>query len=82
MPTSTRTSTSNSERYPAYAISDCVLISRLSYLGVFCIFVAGSCLTYTVGISVYVFGIIRAARKIHKQLINSILGTTLRWLDT
>ena len=48
-----------------------------SYLGVFVIFVALSCLTYTTGISVYVFGIIRAARKIHKQLVNSILGTTL-----
>lgn len=59
-----------------------MLMRSRSYLGVFALFVAGSCLTYTTGIAVYVFGIIRAARKIHKQLIHSILGTTLRWLDT
>ncbi|KAJ7489333.1 P-loop containing nucleoside triphosphate hydrolase protein [Mycena latifolia] len=29
----------------------------------------------------YMLGIIRASRTIHRQLITSILGTTLRWLD-
>ncbi|KAJ7705435.1 P-loop containing nucleoside triphosphate hydrolase protein [Mycena rosella] len=29
----------------------------------------------------YMLGIIRASRTIHRQLINSVLGTTLRWLD-
>ncbi|KZV76920.1 multidrug resistance-associated ABC transporter [Peniophora sp. CONT] len=52
------------------------------YLGIFTVFVALGCVTYTVGVTVYVFGIIRAARKIHRELIHSILGTTLRWLDT
>ncbi|KAI0357911.1 P-loop containing nucleoside triphosphate hydrolase protein [Trametes cingulata] len=29
----------------------------------------------------YVFGSVRAARIVHKELVTSILGTTLRWLD-
>ncbi|KAJ6598427.1 P-loop containing nucleoside triphosphate hydrolase protein [Mycena vulgaris] len=29
----------------------------------------------------YMLGIIRASRTIHRQLIDSVLGTTLRWLD-
>ncbi|KAJ6466832.1 multidrug resistance-associated ABC transporter [Mycena sanguinolenta] len=29
----------------------------------------------------YMFGIIRASQSLHRQLIDSILGTTLRWLD-
>ncbi|TRM65976.1 hypothetical protein BD626DRAFT_427540 [Schizophyllum amplum] len=31
---------------------------------------------------IYTFGSIRASRTIHKQLVDSVLGTTLRWLDT
>ncbi|KAF8883986.1 P-loop containing nucleoside triphosphate hydrolase protein [Infundibulicybe gibba] len=31
---------------------------------------------------VYIFGTLRASRSVHKQLIESVLGTTLRWLDT
>ena len=32
--------------------------------------------------SVYLFGGLRASRAIHRQLISSVLGTTLRWLDS
>ncbi|KAI0325196.1 P-loop containing nucleoside triphosphate hydrolase protein [Cubamyces sp. BRFM 1775] len=32
-------------------------------------------------VSYYVYGSMRAARIVHKQLIVSVLGTTLRWLD-
>jgi ABC-type multidrug transport system fused ATPase/permease subunit len=53
-----------------------------SYLGIFVVFVLGSCFSYLSGTLVYVFGVIRAAKRIHIQLIESILGTTLRWLDT
>ncbi|KAH9041259.1 hypothetical protein EDB85DRAFT_1921835 [Lactarius pseudohatsudake] len=34
------------------------------------------------GYSVYVYGAVRASRTIHRTLIESVLGTTLRWLDT
>ncbi|KAF5345715.1 hypothetical protein D9758_013070 [Tetrapyrgos nigripes] len=35
-----------------------------------------------VGFLVYILGSIRASRSIHKQLVSSVIGTTLRWLDT
>jgi ABC-type multidrug transport system fused ATPase/permease subunit len=58
-------------------------LTRLrSYLGIFVAFLLGSCFTYFTGVLVFLYGLIRAARKIHLQLINAILGTTLRWLDT
>ncbi|KAK7681700.1 hypothetical protein QCA50_015047 [Cerrena zonata] len=48
------------------------------------LYTAVSCLTIildTLVTLVFVFGTIRAARRIHKLLINSVLGSTLRWLD-
>ncbi|KAF8058246.1 hypothetical protein FPV67DRAFT_1565726 [Lyophyllum atratum] len=36
---------------------------------------------YCVSFVIYIYGAIRASRSIHKQLLESILGTTLRWLD-
>ncbi|KAH8997805.1 P-loop containing nucleoside triphosphate hydrolase protein [Lactarius hatsudake] len=38
--------------------------------------------SYTMGFGVYMFGALRASRTIHRTLIESVLGTTLRWLDT
>ncbi|KAF9017850.1 hypothetical protein BDZ89DRAFT_1094212 [Hymenopellis radicata] len=37
---------------------------------------------YIVSFVTYVFGAIRASRTINRKLIESILGSTLRWLDT
>ncbi|KAF9270617.1 hypothetical protein L218DRAFT_983085 [Marasmius fiardii PR-910] len=37
---------------------------------------------YCTGFFIFVLGAIRAARTVHNQLIHSLLGTTLRWLDT
>ncbi|KAH8977506.1 hypothetical protein EDB92DRAFT_772241 [Lactarius akahatsu] len=37
---------------------------------------------YTAGFAVYTFGALRASRTIHRILIDSVLGTSLRWLDT
>ncbi|KAF9007748.1 P-loop containing nucleoside triphosphate hydrolase protein [Hymenopellis radicata] len=37
---------------------------------------------YTFTVGVFVYGILRASRSLHHQLVQSILGTTLRWLDT
>ncbi|KAL7284518.1 hypothetical protein ACG7TL_001809 [Trametes sanguinea] len=36
---------------------------------------------FACSVSYYVFGSLRAARVIHKQLVTSVLSTTLRWLD-
>ncbi|KAE9405089.1 P-loop containing nucleoside triphosphate hydrolase protein [Gymnopus androsaceus JB14] len=37
---------------------------------------------FSIGFVIYLFGALRASRSIHKQLVQSVLGTTLRWLDT
>ncbi|KAI0031305.1 P-loop containing nucleoside triphosphate hydrolase protein, partial [Vararia minispora EC-137] len=52
------------------------------YLGVFVILLGGSVFARGGSAVVFVFGSIRAAKKIHERLIAAILGTTLRWLDT
>ncbi|VDB89909.1 unnamed protein product [Peniophora sp. CBMAI 1063] len=57
-------------------------VSAVFYLGVFCLFVLGSSVSFLTGIWVYTLGVIRAARKIHAQLMDAILGTTLRFLDS
>ncbi|KAF8825214.1 hypothetical protein HHX47_DHR7000133 [Lentinula edodes] len=38
--------------------------------------------TFAVGFIIYLYGVLRASRSIHKQLMQSVLGSTLRWLDT
>ncbi|KAF9030066.1 P-loop containing nucleoside triphosphate hydrolase protein [Rhodocollybia butyracea] len=38
--------------------------------------------TFAIGWIVWMFGALRASRTIHRQLVESVLGTTLRWLDT
>ncbi|KAK0464667.1 P-loop containing nucleoside triphosphate hydrolase protein [Desarmillaria tabescens] len=45
----------------------------LSLLCIFC---------YSAGYTIFTFGSLRAGRLIHQSLIESVLGTTLRWLDT
>ncbi|EMD36164.1 hypothetical protein CERSUDRAFT_84254 [Gelatoporia subvermispora B] len=51
------------------------------YLGVYSALLL--LLTFSFGTSwiVWVFGGIRASQKLHQDLITSVLGTTLRWLD-
>ncbi|KAJ3501228.1 hypothetical protein NLJ89_g9435 [Agrocybe chaxingu] len=41
-----------------------------------------SMLIYAAAYVAYIYGSLRASRTIHRKLIRSILGTTLRWLDT
>ncbi|KZV64704.1 hypothetical protein PENSPDRAFT_656364 [Peniophora sp. CONT] len=57
-------------------------VNPFFYLGVFCLFVLGSSVAFLTGVWVFTLGVIRAARKIHAQLMDAILGTTLRWLDS
>ncbi|KAK0452213.1 hypothetical protein EV421DRAFT_1888046 [Armillaria borealis] len=52
------------------------------YLGVYGLLLLVTFLLYIASFSVYVFGAIRASREINSRLMKSILGTTLRWLDT
>ncbi|KAH7905737.1 P-loop containing nucleoside triphosphate hydrolase protein, partial [Hygrophoropsis aurantiaca] len=52
------------------------------YLSVYALLLASSCVTYSIGYILYIYGTMRASRKIHRRLIQSVLGTTLRWLDT
>ncbi|KAJ3523042.1 hypothetical protein NMY22_g11626 [Coprinellus aureogranulatus] len=52
------------------------------YLGVYAACCLLAFLLWVLANLVYIFGTIRASRTLHKDLIASILGTTLRWLDT
>lgn len=38
-------------------------------------------ITYITGYAVFVYGTLRASRTLHRGLVMSVLGTTLRWLD-
>ncbi|KAI0918391.1 hypothetical protein AcV5_002391 [Taiwanofungus camphoratus] len=52
------------------------------YLSVYAVLTLVAMVLYCTCWIVYLFGTIRAWKDIHKKLISSILGTTLRWLDT
>ncbi|KAH9028054.1 hypothetical protein EDB83DRAFT_2526416 [Lactarius deliciosus] len=52
------------------------------YLIVYGLIILAATASYMMGYGVYVFGALRASRTIHRTLIESVLGTTLRWLDT
>ncbi|KAI9444468.1 hypothetical protein H4582DRAFT_1805817 [Lactarius indigo] len=52
------------------------------YLTVYVLILLAGATCYTTGYGVYVYGAVRASRVIHRTLIESVLGTTLRWLDT
>ncbi|KAI9449923.1 hypothetical protein BJY52DRAFT_1192187 [Lactarius psammicola] len=52
------------------------------YLTVYGLILLTATTSYSMGYAVYVFGAVRASRSIHRNLIESVLGTTLRWLDT
>ncbi|KAF9016393.1 hypothetical protein BDZ89DRAFT_1094518 [Hymenopellis radicata] len=62
--------------------SDAAEISVFYYLGIYSSFTVGASIFYTFTVGVFVYGILRASRSLHHQLVQSILGTTLRWLDT
>ncbi|GLB36501.1 putative atp-binding cassette [Lyophyllum shimeji] len=51
------------------------------YLGVYGALLLGAVVLYCLSFVIYIYGAIRASRIIHKQLVESVLGTTLRWLD-
>ncbi|KAH9972688.1 hypothetical protein BJV74DRAFT_879749 [Russula compacta] len=57
-------------------------VSVTFYLTIYGLILLGSMICYTTGSYAYVFGAQRASRSIHGELIEAVLGTTLRRLDT
>ncbi|KAI0750650.1 hypothetical protein C8Q80DRAFT_1097969 [Daedaleopsis nitida] len=51
------------------------------YLTVYNILLVISIVMYCSSYLVYLFGVLRASRSIHKSLVGSVLSATLRWLD-
>ncbi|KAI0317990.1 hypothetical protein OF83DRAFT_1118292 [Amylostereum chailletii] len=56
-------------------------VSVSFYLGIYALLLLCGIVAYACASLVYVQGTVRASKKIHKELVDSILGTTLRWLD-
>ncbi|KAJ7778818.1 ABC transporter type 1, transmembrane domain-containing protein [Mycena maculata] len=50
-------------------------------ISVYCGILCWTLLVYGCGYLIYLFGMVRASTILHTELIQSILGTTLRWLD-
>ncbi|KAH9019331.1 hypothetical protein EDB83DRAFT_2528201 [Lactarius deliciosus] len=53
-----------------------------SYITVYGLILLMATASYTLGFGVYMFGALGASRAIHRTLMESVLGTTMRWLDT
>ncbi|KAJ7462775.1 P-loop containing nucleoside triphosphate hydrolase protein [Mycena galericulata] len=51
------------------------------YLGIFCILLLTPMTIYAIAFIFYTYGVYRASKSLHQQLVESVLGTTLRWLD-
>jgi hypothetical protein len=56
------------------------VLCLFSYLSVYGLILLFELLSYTGGSIVYVFGALRASRTIHRKLLESVLGTTLRYV--
>ncbi|KAH9059058.1 P-loop containing nucleoside triphosphate hydrolase protein [Lactarius vividus] len=67
------------EQYDIYPSDE---VDITFYLTVYGLILLTGATCYTTGYGVYVYGAVRASRTIHRTLIESVLGTTLRWLDT
>ena len=53
----------------------------VSYLTVYNVMLVLGIMFYCMSFLVYLFGALRASRKLHKTLVGSVLSATLRWLD-
>ncbi|KAJ3564415.1 hypothetical protein NP233_g8309 [Leucocoprinus birnbaumii] len=65
-----------------YETHDPADVSVPHYLGVYVALLFTAVAFYISGFAVYFLGVIRASRLLHQRLVQSVLGTTLRWLDT
>ncbi|KAJ7456632.1 hypothetical protein FB451DRAFT_1048362 [Mycena latifolia] len=64
-----------------YGEHDASEVDVFFYLGCFCTLLIIAMLVYAASFLFYTLGAFRASRTIHRQLVESVLGTTLRWLD-
>ncbi|KAJ7042608.1 hypothetical protein C8F04DRAFT_1252025 [Mycena alexandri] len=69
-----------------YLEHDASQVDVFYYLGIFCILMGVALTVYAVSFVFYTMGVFRASKSIHAQLVESVLGTTLRrvpliWLD-
>ncbi|KAI0753285.1 P-loop containing nucleoside triphosphate hydrolase protein [Daedaleopsis nitida] len=64
-----------------YETHDPSEVSVLYFMTLYILLVLSVNLMYTVSWTTFVYGTIRASQTIHRELLASILGTTLRWLD-
>ncbi|KAK1236146.1 hypothetical protein PQX77_000617 [Marasmius sp. AFHP31] len=62
-----------------YEKRDISEVSGPWYLMIYSGFFLGNVLIYTVGISALIIGAIHASKRMHSQLVESVLGTTLRY---
>ncbi|KAH8101555.1 hypothetical protein BXZ70DRAFT_101862 [Cristinia sonorae] len=53
-----------------------------SYLSIYTVIVFTTIMTNTAGYLYFFVGAVRASRTIHEKLVSSVLGSTMRWLDT
>ncbi|KAI0031196.1 hypothetical protein K488DRAFT_79193 [Vararia minispora EC-137] len=67
------------EQYDLRPSSD---ISIAFYLGIFVCISFASLILQVASVVIFVLGLVRAVKHIHKLLIDAILGASLRWLDT
>ncbi|KAJ6501692.1 hypothetical protein C8R47DRAFT_1193380 [Mycena vitilis] len=64
-----------------YSNPDVSHVDVFYYLGIFCILLSIAMTIYALAFILYTTGVYRASKSIHTQLVESVLGTTLRWLD-
>ncbi|KAI0085671.1 P-loop containing nucleoside triphosphate hydrolase protein [Irpex rosettiformis] len=64
-----------------YETHDPSEVNPILYLSIYSGMTALEILFYVSGFILFVFGCLRASRTIHRDLIETVLGTTLRWLD-
>ncbi|GJJ09002.1 hypothetical protein Clacol_003223 [Clathrus columnatus] len=57
-------------------------VSSGFYLTIYALILFGEITGYSLSMLIWIYGQLRAARRVHNMLISSVLGTTSRWLDT
>ncbi|KAI0076652.1 P-loop containing nucleoside triphosphate hydrolase protein [Panus rudis PR-1116 ss-1] len=64
-----------------YEYRDPAEVPVVYYLLLYCLVLWITVVTFAFDYGYYILGSLRASRIIHKQLVDSVLGSTLRWLD-
>ncbi|KAF9021407.1 P-loop containing nucleoside triphosphate hydrolase protein [Hymenopellis radicata] len=65
-----------------YDTHDAADVSAVRYLGGYALLILAVFSFYLIANTVWMFAAIRASRTINRVLVTSVLGATLRWLDT